>query len=326
MREEHPMIALIPTPCEQNRSFLAAVSKSTWALTLGGTLLVMWLMLCGVVIAGGAFGIGLLEGLGLSTGIAPEVLTLALYAPACVIAGLVLVWKGRYTFQTVFGKAPQAGETGRHLLLVVPLFMVSVGLALLWLAGLGTIFPGSPEDMAANNTLTQATQHGVIEWVLLFIVMVVGAPLGEELFFRGILYRFLKEKGGFYLALVTSSIVFGVLHPMNIIGITVVGLMTALVYERTGKLWLTIAMHALNNLIAFGIMLASTVAGDTSSFSSEPVSNIATLVAAVVLVVLGSPWLIWYAMTKTPVTVEAELVPAVEAVPVVETVETTIAA
>ncbi len=81
----------------------------------------------------------------------------------------------------------------------------------------------------------------------LFAIAVIPA-LFEEFAFRGVFLSKLKKHGtGF--ALVTSSVVFGVLHaaPISIIFATLAGLIMGYVYVKTNNLWASIAVHFLNN-------------------------------------------------------------------------------
>ncbi|MFL5845636.1 MAG: CPBP family intramembrane glutamic endopeptidase [Solirubrobacteraceae bacterium] len=88
-----------------------------------------------------------------------------------------------------------------------------------------------------------------------FLVCVV-APLCEELFFRGFLFGALRKRS-LTLALVVSGGAFGLAHVASspigfIVPLATLGVILALLYERTGSLYPSISLHALNNSIAFG--------------------------------------------------------------------------
>jgi membrane protease YdiL (CAAX protease family) len=87
----------------------------------------------------------------------------------------------------------------------------------------------------------------------------VVAPLAEEVFFRGYLYAGLRERFGKGWALVASAAIFTVVHftPGVFPPIFVIGLVLAGLYEITGSLWPSIALHAAVNSLAFiGMYLA----------------------------------------------------------------------
>ena len=84
------------------------------------------------------------------------------------------------------------------------------------------------------------------------VVIVVVAPLFEEIFFRGFLYRILRGRLGLWPALVIGGSLFGAVHltsggPLAVALIAPLGFLLCLIYERSGSLYPVIALHALNN-------------------------------------------------------------------------------
>jgi uncharacterized protein len=96
-----------------------------------------------------------------------------------------------------------------------------------------------------------------IDLFLFFLVGGMIAPLAEEIFFRGLIYGFLR-RWGFAAALVLSTLFFVLVHPMarslpvtQIIG----GLLFAVAYEVEGNLLVPITIHAIGNLAIFSMYL-----------------------------------------------------------------------
>lgn len=92
----------------------------------------------------------------------------------------------------------------------------------------------------------------ISERLLLAIVVALGAGLAEELFFRGYMMSALGRIHGAPLALVLSSIAFGIFH-LDAIHSPVAGLMGAflgMVVLTTGSLWPAVFAHVMNNLSA----------------------------------------------------------------------------
>jgi membrane protease YdiL (CAAX protease family) len=89
------------------------------------------------------------------------------------------------------------------------------------------------------------------------IAVVVAAPLGEELFFRGLIFGSLRRRFGFWLAGAISSAVFAIVHvqPPLVILMFFVGLGLAFIYDWRGSLASSIAAHAAFNLIGFSLIL-----------------------------------------------------------------------
>jgi hypothetical protein len=104
-----------------------------------------------------------------------------------------------------------------------------------------------------GGIMKSATADGVL-W-LAVLAFAVAAPLTEELFARGFLYRgwsesFLRVPG----AIVLSSLVWTSLHlqyDLFFLGeVFSIGLVLGYVRYRSGSLWLTVLLHGLNNLAA----------------------------------------------------------------------------
>jgi len=89
-----------------------------------------------------------------------------------------------------------------------------------------------------------------------FLVAVV-APLCEELFFRGYFFTALRNWRGLWPAAILTGLVFGAVHagssPVGfLVPLAFFGFILCLIYARTGSLYPCIALHCVNNSIAFG--------------------------------------------------------------------------
>ncbi|QSJ16955.1 CPBP family intramembrane metalloprotease [Nostoc sp. UHCC 0702] len=103
--------------------------------------------------------------------------------------------------------------------------------------------------------------------LLAISVYVVFAPLAEEFLFRGIILQRWAAKWGIRTALVVSSLLFGILH-LNVLGLSIFGLVMGVLYIKTRTLLVPIACHALNNLVAVSMGLLSTESKTTSAANS----------------------------------------------------------
>ncbi len=74
-------------------------------------------------------------------------------------------------------------------------------------------------------------------------------PIGEELFFRGVLFGWLRHHRGWIYAAILSALVYAALapKPVGFLPTVVVGVGTALVYHRTDSIWGAYATHAAFN-------------------------------------------------------------------------------
>jgi membrane protease YdiL (CAAX protease family) len=95
------------------------------------------------------------------------------------------------------------------------------------------------------------TAHGLPG---LYLAVVVAAPVFEELLFRGFLLPGLRSGLGAAGAAVLSSLAFALPHlqydRIDMAAVFVLGLLFAGVRLRTGSTLLTIALHAITNLVA----------------------------------------------------------------------------
>jgi membrane protease YdiL (CAAX protease family) len=109
------------------------------------------------------------------------------------------------------------------------------------------------------NQLPFELSPGLI--VLSVIVVVVGAPFGEEIFFRGFLYGSLRSRFGYPGAASISSAVFGLFHAgvswLLVPLMFVVGMGLSFLYERRGTLATSIAAHAAFNIVGFTLIVLS---------------------------------------------------------------------
>ena len=114
-----------------------------------------------------------------------------------------------------------------------------------------------PNDPSVNQQLVEELTHN--QPLFSFFMVVVFAPLTEELTFRGMLARYVfpqqdnvKQTA---LFLLVSSIIFALVDfpgsPQQFLVYASLGFSLGLAYISKGGLAYSIALHALNNLIAF---------------------------------------------------------------------------
>ena len=136
-------------------------------------------------------------------------------------------------------------------LLLYGIVAVVVGAPLLWLFRevLGQQV-SQPEQIASDISAGAK--------VLAILSAVVIAPITEELYFRGILYRSVRDRRGIALGVLVQALVFGAVHApaapwrdvlflQTLMCFTGAGL--ALIYERRANLAASIAAHMAFNII-----------------------------------------------------------------------------
>ncbi|WP_371804444.1 lysostaphin resistance A-like protein [Candidatus Lokiarchaeum ossiferum] len=86
-------------------------------------------------------------------------------------------------------------------------------------------------------------------FLLDFTVTALMVPIGEELFFRAFLFKGLCQKTHVWIAIIVSSIFFGVAHFSILQGISafIFGIVVAYFYHRSESIYIPILMHMINN-------------------------------------------------------------------------------
>jgi hypothetical protein len=130
-------------------------------------------------------------------------------------------------------------------------YIAFVVLAAVWIA-----IVGEPDDEPLLDDLGVDESTALL--VLGIATVCVAAPLVEEFFFRGFFYRALRNRAGVAGAAVATGVVFGLIHaasspPENLVPLAILGALFCLLYQWTGSIYPCIALHAINNAIAFGV-------------------------------------------------------------------------
>ena len=122
--------------------------------------------------------------------------------------------------------------------------VVTFGVALVW-----THLTGDTADPQ------QAFVDGAVGggWTLVGLVVFGGlaVPFAEELFFRGVVYSALRRYGP-VLAALASAALFGIAHGVSVVLVVafLLGVVNAVLVERSGSIWPAVLAHATNNTIA----------------------------------------------------------------------------
>lgn len=122
------------------------------------------------------------------------------------------------------------------------------GIPLYWL--LSPILDSSDLSAPARSLAERATSP--LSIFLLFVLVVVGAPLIEEIFFRGAVFEVLKKrKMSPALVVSLSALVFAVIHfqPLQFPLLLLAGIVFGYLYYKTSRLSLAIWAHVGFNLI-----------------------------------------------------------------------------
>lgn len=126
--------------------------------------------------------------------------------------------------------------------------------------------------------------------LMILVVGIIG-PICEELMFRGIVFHRLKDWVKPQAAIAISALLFGIYHG-NVVQFfyaTCMGVMLAVIYDKTGTLWISIVAHIAANLWSlFGSSFWS------SLWQQIPAGMLCGVMIEILLCVIPTYWLFGY--------------------------------
>lgn len=159
---------------------------------------------------------------------------------------------------------------------VFPVLLMGVGFNLLTNFALGLL----PQEILDEYVEASSSLVGNINFWTVFLA-VIAAPLAEEIVMRGLVYTRMKKGMPAVVAMILSSVLFGVLHGqwLWMIYTALFGMVLVWIFERTQSLWACILLHFSYNGCSMLLSLIPETAPDWVS--------IVLLAAAVVLTAVG---------------------------------------
>ncbi|MEM7793224.1 MAG: CPBP family intramembrane glutamic endopeptidase [Cyanobacteria bacterium P01_C01_bin.118] len=174
--------------------------------------------------------------------------SMVIFGTVCAIL-LVTGQRAGLRIKQLFGRVPRF-PLGYGLLLITSMFIFSLSSSLLLFYPISFLAPGFVEERLSQQLFEIETAVPAIYKGLMLFVAIVFAPLTEEFIFRGVLLQRWAVRWNLPIGIMASSVLFGILHVNNPLGLTMFGVIMALLYIRTRSLWVPIIAHALNNIVA----------------------------------------------------------------------------
>jgi len=152
---------------------------------------------------------------------------------------------------------PERGIDPRTWLALIPvrtttlLGWLAFAFVLLQLADRVTVELGRPPVPPVMDTIIETTRYTALLW----FALVIAAPVFEEVLFRGFLYEGLRRTrigaGG---TIVATTLLWTLLHVAQydqyfLTLIALIGILIGISRERTGSLYVPLAIHGMNNLL-----------------------------------------------------------------------------
>jgi CAAX protease family protein len=129
----------------------------------------------------------------------------------------------------------------------------------LWVDGIITDWIDPTGEISRQTTGSFLFRPDSLIWIaIVFLAVGPITAAAEETLFRGLLYRWFRERTGVVLAAILSAVLFSASHlyflvpggfPGQIMSLEIVafGVIAAGLYQASGSLWPAILFHALNN-------------------------------------------------------------------------------
>ncbi len=208
-------------------------------------------------------------------------LTITAMYDLMVLAGFGLWYyfrENKYPFRPNYKAAFTAGNVGAIFgIAIFGQFAVE-----LIMAGVSAAFPWM---MKSYETVNEMLQMDTLPPALMILIVCIVGPLAEEMLFRGMIYGKLRRGFSIWPSAILSGLIFGVFHGNWIQGIyaTLVGIILALVYEKTQTIWGSCLLHVLFNSSSYVLDYLTKL---LDNFDSSIINLIRLLIDAVSVVIV----------------------------------------
>lgn len=198
---------------------------------------------------------------------ANETILQAVFTVIVYLLTILLVVGLPYTVKKIQTTRSEIGLTSYPLwkdILITPAgFIVYLFISAILLYILSRLSPGfnvdQKQDVGFSDVILQ------YQYILAFVSLVIVVPIAEEVLFRGYLFGKLKKSVPVWLAILVTSLVFGVFHLVNsgafawnlAIDTFTLSVILCLLRVVTGNIWSSILLHMLKNGIAFYLYFIS---------------------------------------------------------------------
>ena len=138
-------------------------------------------------------------------------------------------------------------------LLVILVVIVGGGLSELLSSFLNIESSSVSKELLSDDLWLNILQFKIVASMLV--------PITEELIFRGLIFKFIRQHKGFIFSAIMSSLIFSVLHfNLEMLPFTLIlGFITAFAFEKTNSLFYPILIHMLVNGLASSMLLYSSI-------------------------------------------------------------------
>jgi CAAX protease family protein len=184
-------------------------------------------------------------------------------SPGAIVAGTVLLdgsLVGAALLFASFVRPPRAWQFGLRRARFWPTVgWAAAGMAsfFVFVAVFTALFNPHVEQSVAKDL---GADQGTFGMIAAGVMIICIAPFAEEFFFRGFFYGALRTRFSVLVAAAIDGALFGLIHfeggtdgLLIVPPLAFLGFVFCLVYERTRTLYATIALHSVNNALAYAV-------------------------------------------------------------------------
>lgn len=146
------------------------------------------------------------------------------------------------------GKGAGIGSNIRYGVFSYVTFLPVLALLVMAVAVLVRLLDQEPPPQPIFTLYFSESRAPVLTWILILVTL--AGPIAEELFFRGLVYGWLRHRIGITRGLLLASFLFAAIHvhPVSFLPIFALGCLFCWLYEKTGSLVAPITAHIFHNV------------------------------------------------------------------------------
>jgi membrane protease YdiL (CAAX protease family) len=167
---------------------------------------------------------------------------------------LVGVRRGRLSWEEIGFWPPRLPASWIRVAALAALALIPIRVVLGLLAQL--LAGGSLENLAEAPRMEILNPGGslLLNFLVSFFLGGLLVPVAEELYFRGAIFTWFRRRYALWTAVIASTLLFALGHAdllAVVVTSAVIGVVNALLFERSRSIWVPITVHMVNNSLAF---------------------------------------------------------------------------
>ena len=195
------------------------------------------------------------------------------------------------------GRLPSKKDIFRYILFGIPMVGLGMFCLMITFIPLSYSYPEFVKDWLFDESMKMIYLDGQIDstfcTIMNILLLVIIAPIAEELFFRGYLLNRWKNKFNTITAVLLSSFLFACFHA-ELLGSFIFAAVLSLIYLKTKSIYGPIIIHFSNNMFALIFMIISEILYEQSSKDLMLIEFQKSWWIGIIGIIISAPWLVWF--------------------------------